>query len=121
MTQTTLAAGLALMLGLGITAPAAALTGTYTAAGTGLDGAAYAGTARIEALSDTTCAISWDIAGVAFDGICMRAGDVFSIGYITEGAVGLGIYRIGTDGVLRGVWTVAGEAGSGTETLTPAP
>jgi len=49
----------------------------------------------------------------------MRDGNALAVGYTLGEAVGLGIYLIGDDGVLNGSWTIAGQAGAGTEVLTP--
>lgn len=70
-------------------------------------------------MTDTLCTISWEVAGVAFDGICLRVDGTLGMGYMTDGAVGLGVYRIRGDGLLTGTWSVAGLPGTGTEVLTP--
>jgi len=33
--------------------------------------------------------------------------------------VGLVIYKVNDDGSMEGLWTIAGQGGTGTETLTP--
>ena len=40
--------------------------------------------------------------------------------YRSGNATGMAVYDLQPDGVLRGVWTLADGAKSGTETLTPA-
>ena len=92
--------------------------GTYDVAGTNFDGSRYGGTAEIKLTSETTCQIVWETGSTA-RGICMRNGSMFSAGYVMGDAVGLVLYRINTDGSLEGLWTVAGQDGVGTETLTP--
>lgn len=92
--------------------------GAYRVAGTNLDGTAYAGSAEITVISDTTCLIEWE-TGSSSQGICMRHGGVLAAAYTLDGYYGLVVYDILADGTLRGTWTVAGENGAGTETLTP--
>jgi len=93
--------------------------GTYASKGTNLDGSSYAGTATIAITSDTTCTIEWKSGDKPTSGICMRDADSFTAAYKMGSAVGLAIYKIGEDGTLTGVWTIAGESGAGTEILTP--
>jgi hypothetical protein len=110
----------ALLAGLTVAAAADDFGGTYTVEGTNLDGSAYSGQATITITSDTTCVIEWTTGSSTSSGICMRYGDAFAAGYEMGGAVGLVIYKIMDDGSLDGVWTITGQAGSGTEVLTPA-
>jgi hypothetical protein len=49
----------------------------------------------------------------------MRHGDTLAAAYVMSGAIGLIVYQIKPDGVLDGVWTIADQAGSGTDVLTP--
>lgn len=49
----------------------------------------------------------------------MRNEDAFAAGYVMGKDIGLIIYKAAPDGTLRGLWTVAGQNGAGTETLTP--
>jgi len=93
--------------------------GAYAAQGTNPDGSSYSGTSRITITSDTTCTIVWKSGDTPSTGICMRDSDSFAAAYKMGGSVGLVIYKIGEDGTLTGVWTVAGHSGAGTETLTP--
>ena len=111
-----LAAGLSVMAG---TAAAQSIGGNYDVTGTGLNGAAYGGTARITLTSETTCNITWKTGSQTFTGICMRNGDSFAAAYVGEGATGLVIYKVLGNGTLQGIWTVANANGAGTETLTP--
>ncbi len=96
--------------------------GRYKSSGTNPDGSHYHGNATIKILSDTTCEIAWTSGGEdapSSKGICMRDSDSFAAAYRMGDAFGLVIYKIHADGSLEGVWTVAGEQGAGTETLTP--
>lgn len=97
--------------------------GTYTVDGTNLDGSAYKGTATIKLTSETTCSIAWKTGSAksaTSNGICMLYGDAFAAGYVMSGgAVGLVVYTVNDDGSLEGAWTISGQNGSGTETLTP--
>jgi hypothetical protein len=99
-------------------ATAADIGGKYDVRGTNADGSKYSGTARIEITSNTTCRITWDV-GAESSGICMRNGVAFAAGYTLADKVGLIIYEIRNDGTLDGIWTIAGEEGSGTELLIP--
>ncbi|TIS84984.1 MAG: hypothetical protein E5W99_13130 [Mesorhizobium sp.] len=69
--------------------------------------------------SDTTCTIHWETGGSSSDGICMRNDDAFSAGYVMGKEIGLVVYKVEKDGSLHGLWTIAGQNGNGTETLTP--
>ena len=91
----------------------------FTVAGTNPDGSPYGGQARITLLSDTTCQIDWVSGDTSSTGICMRNGIAFSAAYTLGDAVGLAIYEIKDDGTLDGIWTIAGQPGTGTEVLTP--
>jgi hypothetical protein len=104
-------------------AQAQSITGKYRVEGTNFDGSPYRGTAEIRAASDTSCVIRWRTGGGSSfqDGICMRSGNTIAAAYIfSDGTPGLVIYRIGPDGTLDGVWTVAGQSGSGRDVLIPA-
>ena len=92
--------------------------GTYTVKGANLDGSSYGGTATIALTSDTTCSIEWATGGQASTGICMLYDDAFAAAYVLGDAVGIIVYKVVADGVLEGAWTISGEDGSGTETLT---
>ena len=93
--------------------------GTYTVRGTNFDGSPYGGEAQINIISTTTCEIMWKTAGETSSGFCMRNGDAFAAGYVMGDNVGLIIYKADADGTLRGLWTIKGMNGSGTEILTP--
>ena len=122
MKRTMLAA---VLLGAAFIAPAQAQTvraGTYTVDGTNLDGSSYGGTATIKLTSETTCSIVWKTGSgkkATSTGICMLYENAFAAGYVLDGEVGLVVYEVRNDGVLEGAWTVSGQDGSGTETLTP--
>ena len=49
----------------------------------------------------------------------MRNGNAFAAGYALGDKVGLIIYEMRDDGALDGIWTIADQAGVGTELLTP--
>ena len=110
------------LLGLCMIAPAAAqsIGGSYTVAGTNLDGSPYGGTAEITLTSETTCTIHWVTGGTTSDGICSRNGDAFAAAYVLGDAFGLVVYKVLQDGTLDGLWTIAAKEGNGTEKLTPA-
>ena len=93
--------------------------GDYTVEGTNLDGSSYGGTAKIVVVSETTCEIYWTTGPSTSQGICMRNGNAFSAGYSMGEAVGLVIYQVMDDGSMEGLWTIAGQPGTGTEKLTP--
>ena len=95
------------------------LSGSYSVAGTNLDGSPYSGKAVITLTSGYTCDIAWTTGGSTSSGICMRSGNAFAAGYELDGKVGLVIYLIEPDGTLNGTWTVAGLNANGTEVLTP--
>lgn len=93
--------------------------GSYAVEGTNINGSPYTGTAEITLLSETTCSIEWTTGSTTSSGICMRNGNAFSAGYAMGDAIGLLIYEIMEDGSMQGIWTVAGQDGTGTEVLTP--
>mgnify|MGYP006932279865 CR=1 FL=1 len=107
---------------LALASPAAmaqSIGGDYAVEGTNLDGSNYGGTAKIVLTSETTCEIYWTTGPSTSQGICMRNGNAFSAGYVMGEAIGLVIYQVMEDGSLEGLWTIAGQPGSGTEKLTP--
>lgn len=109
---------------LGITAMAATaaaqdIGGTYAVEGTNFDGSPYRGQAQITFSGDTTCTIEWKTGSTSSQGICMRDGGTLAAAYSMDKVVGLVVYRTERDGTLRGVWTIAGQNGSGAEILTP--
>lgn len=108
-----------LLTAMTIPAGAQSIGGVYHAAGTNLDGSPYRGTATITLTSSTTCNIKWTTGGTTSQGICMRNGPAFSAAYILGRSIGLVIYNVQPDGSLKGLWTVAGAEGVGTEVLTP--
>jgi hypothetical protein len=103
------------------TASAQSIGGKYRVAGTNLNGSRYSGTAEIVSTGGATCRIAWTTGGTTAKGICMRHGDTLAAAYVMSGAIGLIVYQIKPDGVLDGVWTIADQAGSGTDVLTPMP
>ncbi len=118
MKKVVLAAAFGLMITQG--AFAQSIGGNYNVQGTNINGSPYKGTAEIILTSSTTCAIQWVTGGTTSQGICSRNGDAFAAAYVLGDAIGLVVYKVGADGTLTGLWTVAGQEGSGTETLTPA-
>ena len=113
---------LVLCLLIGLASPALAAgfhEGTYSVEGTNLDGTPYTGSAVVKLLSDTTCEIDWTTGGTSSVGLCMLMDGVVSAAYRQGDTVGVTMYHVNDDGSLKGVWTVAGQNGSGTETLTP--
>lgn len=115
----TLILSLAMLGVASVSAAAQSIGGTYTVAGTNFDGSKYGGEATITLTSETTCTIHWETGGSSSDGICMRNDDAFSAGYVMGKEIGLVVYKVGEDGTLSGLWTIAGKDGNGTETLTP--
>ena len=93
--------------------------GRYRVAGTNLDGSSYTGLAQITLTSSTTCQIDWKTGDTTSTGICMRNDNAFAAAYVLGDSTGLVVYEIKPNGVLDGIWTIAGQDGSGTETLTP--
>jgi hypothetical protein len=107
----------ALVLGGG--AAAQEIGGLYDVQGTNFNGSPYSGQAKITITSNTTCEIEWITGGTSSKGFCMRNSDAFSAAYIMGKDIGLIIYKAKPDGSLEGVWTIRGQNGAGTETLTP--
>ena len=77
--------------------------GTYDVYGKNPDGSQYTGTAVIDVTTENTC----------------RNGTAFAAGYELSGKAGLVVYEIKEDGSMMGLWTIADQAGVGTELLTP--
>lgn len=113
------AAILAIVLAVGFSASTAAQTigGRYRVQGINPNGSTYTGTAEIAPSADT-CRIVWHV-GSEWRGICMVSGGSFAASYRSGSTFGLLIYQIQPDGSLSGVWTLADQAGRGTETLIP--
>jgi hypothetical protein len=93
--------------------------GSYDVLGKNPDGSEYKGTAVIEVTTENTCRITWQTGGSSSSGICMRNGNAFAAGYALGEKVGLVIYEMKGDGSMVGVWTIADQAGVGSEVLTP--
>ncbi|WP_158815923.1 hypothetical protein [Methylocapsa sp. S129] len=100
------------------TADSLTLASKYKAVGTNPDGSEYSGTATVQIISDTTFAIQWQIAGVAYKGFGMRRDDALAATYTIDGEPGLVIYKVDGNG-LNGLWAIRGRSGNGTERLTP--
>jgi hypothetical protein len=108
-----------LLCALPAMAAAQNIGGPYTVNGTNFDGSPYEGEAFIKITSSTTCEIAWKTGGTSSSGFCMRNEDAFAAGYVMGSDIGLIIYKATPAGTLRGVWTIAGKNGAGTEILTP--
>lgn len=124
MKSLVLAAALLGATTLGTMAQEVGVGGVYAVEGTGLDGGTYTGSALIQGITDTTCSIVWETGGQSSEGFCMRYGSAFSAFYAIEAGgdvphFGLVMYEIQADGSLRGVWTITGMDGAGSEVLTP--
>jgi hypothetical protein len=91
--------------------------GKYTVQGTNPDKSPYSGTAEITPSGDS-CRIAWQ-TGSSSSGICMLANKAFAAAYKLGDGYGLAVYELQPDGTLKGVWTMADQAGVGTEILTP--
>jgi len=100
-------------------AAAQSIGGSYSVQGTNHNGSTYKGDAEITLTSDTTCEIVWVTGGTTSKGICSRNGSAFAAAYVLGTAVGLVIYQLQEDGSMKGLWTIAGQSGTGTEDLTP--
>jgi hypothetical protein len=110
--------GLMLAAVLATAAPAQQIGGRYEVQGTNFDGSSYQGTAIITRSSDTTCRIHW-ATGSTSDGFCMVANGTLAAAYKMGDDLGLVLYQLQPDGMLKGVWTIADKSGAGTETLIP--
>jgi hypothetical protein len=118
---TAVLAAIAIAALSGTTASAQSVGGRYRAQGTNFDGSSYSGTAVITRSSNTTCRIEWKTGGSSSSGFCMLAKGSLAAAYKLGNSVGLVLYELEPDGTLRGIWTIADEAGAGTEILTPVP
>ncbi len=94
--------------------------GEYRVKGTNFDGSPYSGTATITPSSNSTCRIEWHTGSTNSSGFCMVAADALAAAYKLNDSVGLVLYKLQSDGSLKGVWTIADKPGAGTEVLTPA-
>ena len=93
--------------------------GSYDVLGKNPDGSEYKGTAVIQVTTENTRRITWQTGSSTSSGICMRNGNAFAAGYQLGTAVGLIIYELKDDGSMVGNWTIADQAGVGSEVLTP--
>ena len=116
----TLLAAVMLTAGFATVASAQSVGGKYKVQGTNFDGSAYGGTAVISRSSDSTCRIHWTTGSSSSDGFCMLANKSLAAAYRLGDDVGLVLYELQPDGTLKGYWTIADKAGSGTETLIPS-
>ncbi|MFD2184699.1 hypothetical protein [Rhodoplanes azumiensis] len=113
----------AIVIAGALVSPAAAetlmLAKSYSVSGTNPDGSSYSGTLALQVISDTTYTVRWSIGGETYTGFGMRMNDYLAATYTMDGKPGLVMYKVEDGGVLRGLWSVRGQNGSGTETLTP--
>jgi hypothetical protein len=114
-----LAASLAILTSGAAVAASGEVEGTYDVLGKNPDGSEYKGTATIEVTSANTCRITWQTGASSSDGICMRNGSSFAAGCVLGDKVGLVVYDMKDDGSMVGLWTIADQAGVGSEVLTP--
>lgn len=97
---------------------AQSLGGSYTVAGTNPDGSAYTGTATIT-FEGADCKLIMAFGNGDVVRTCLQGDGVLATSYFAGAALTLVLYRVQPDGVLNGVWSVAGTAGTGMEVLTP--
>jgi hypothetical protein len=100
------------------TAPPVA-SGGYKVEGQNFAGQTYSGTAGVSFTDDVSCAITWVIAGVTSEGVCIRKGETLSAAVMQGSSLVVVVYDVGQDGTLTGFWTERGTPGVGYETLTP--
>lgn len=95
-----------------VISPATAdITGPYLVSGTNPTGTNYRGTVVVTHLNRNKYRLNWTIStGQTLSGEGTRSGDVLTIHWGQQYPV---IYKIGADGVLRGLWS----NGAGTENL----
>lgn len=108
--------GAALTLVLAGAAQAQDLSGWYGVEGQNPDGSQYGGWATIKMTADS-CEISWQIDPPT-EGVCIREGDFLAVGFPNGLRLGLGIYKILSDGTMGGYWVLKGEP-IGYEEITP--
>jgi hypothetical protein len=107
----------ALSMGIG-SASAQTVGGSYNVKGTNPNGSTYGGTVQITP-TGSSCRIVWQTGSTSSSGICMLANKAFAASYLLQGRQGLVVYELQSDGSLKGWWTIAGQAGVGTENLYP--
>jgi hypothetical protein len=111
------ASGLVVLL-FPLSAAAQSVGGSYTVAGTGPDGSAYTGAAEIT-IDGADCRLMMAFGNGEVSGSCLQGDGVLATSDVAGGALTLVLYRVQPDGVLNGIWSVSGMAGTGTEVLTP--
>jgi hypothetical protein len=110
---------LALLLSVAAGAASAqSVGGSYNVQGTNPNGSTYGGTVQITP-SGSSCRITWQTGQSSSSGICMLANKAFAASYILQGKQGLVVYELQSNGSLKGWWTIADQAGVGTENLFP--
>jgi hypothetical protein len=92
----------------------------YAVSGKNPDGGTYRGTVQIDVISDTTFKIVWRVGSTTYRGFGMRVEDLLAASYEGGGIKGVILYAYDHDSKeLNGRWTLAGQDGTGSETLTP--
>ncbi|MEO8668910.1 MAG: hypothetical protein ABI399_10360, partial [Bauldia sp.] len=87
--------------------------GNYAVAGRNPDGSAYDGTVAI-GRKGPTYRVNWRVGASTYRGTGKLDGNVLTVDWGSATPV---VYALAADGTLTGLW----DAGSGEETLTPAP
>jgi hypothetical protein len=101
-----------------LAAGAQTIGGSYSVAGTNPDGSLYTGAADVT-IEGADCKLVMAFGNGDVAGICVQGDGVLATSYVAGDVLTLVLYRVQPDGVLNGVWSVAGMAGTGTEVLTP--
>ncbi|MCS7045191.1 MAG: TIGR03067 domain-containing protein [Gemmataceae bacterium] len=95
------------------------LAGTYRSVSTELDGTKHVAAAIVERVGDAYLVTYIKDQKVAYLGIGLRKGDVFSLSWMSQGRVGITMYRIESNTRLVGHYTQLGGPGIlSEETLT---
>jgi hypothetical protein len=125
MTRSFIALAVALFLG-NVCADTAALAqgmspaGTYQIAGAAPNtNAPYAGLVAV-APNGPKWSVVWNYGTHQVQGIGLMNGNVLSVAYLYQGAAGLVVMVMGSDGNLTGNWLTTGYEGMGTERWTRA-
>lgn len=92
------------------------IAGSYSVDGVNPDGTTYQGTARLVRQGNTNnYVVTWTIGEQVLTAQGELVGNIFTI----EDGSSLSVYTVYPDGTLDGTWTLEGETGVGTETMTP--
>ncbi len=96
------------------------LAHNYAVEGKNPNGSEYSGSVQIDVISDTTFRIVWRVGNTTYRGFGMRVEDLLAASYEGGGIKGVVLYAYDHDSKeLNGRWTLAGQDGTGSETLTP--